>query len=253
MTLVPCPDCRRLLSPIAQHCPQCGRPATNSAGTRRAISGIRLTFFLLISGSAAGLLWLTFTERAYWLPGLFFGIGFSLAIGFRSYLLLSFSSVTGALYAIAFNAGCLLSAVLRDTGLIPSWGFVPVWGVLSGAIGAFLLQQTIALFNDVRVPIANWPAIVAGSVFGLGLVEAILQEESLGKNASRILVIAGFALWQAVVGLLNYKAVGRATARTRLSGGFSLWLQQVLTGPAVQFLGLVATLFGLYQMLWGPG
>ena len=252
MALVPCPDCGRLLSPVASFCPQCGRPATIGTATGRSTSMLRLALFLILAGSTAGLMWAVIARKGFWLPGLFFGVGFSLSVRFRPHTLLSFASVSGIIYLIAYFTGQLTSIAFAHWGVISGLGYIPVWGVLSGAIGAFLLLQVIALFYDVRVPILDWSVILAGSVIGFAFLEAVARVAGFGKDTieDTAVPMIGFAFWQATVGVLSYRAVGRATNEKRPSGAFSLWLQQVLTGPAVQFLGLVATLLSLFQILW---
>lgn len=254
MALIPCHDCSRLLSPMASHCPQCGRPTADSTSRGSSTSMLRLTLSLLLAGSTAGLLW-RMAQHGLWIPGLLFGIGFSLSTRLRGHLLLSFSSISGIIYVIAYFTGQYIPGFLGEEGVfpvLPEGGILAAWGTFSGAIGAFLLLQAIALFHDVRIPLLSWSAILAGSGIGLVFVEAVARtSKGFGKDPweDMVIPIIGFALWQATVGVLSYKAVVNATDK-RPSGAFSLWLQQVLTGPAIQFLGLIATLLTFVQMLW---
>lgn len=153
---------------------------------------------------------------------------------------------------IAYFAGQSIAAFLGEMQVIPKGGAFVSWGLISGAIGAFLVLQAMALFHDVRIPIPGWSVTLAGSIIGLIFVEAVGRVSGFGKDTLEdwIVPVLGFAVWQATVGVLSYKVAVRPTNK-RASGAFSLRLQQMLTGPAVQFLGLVATLLTFVQMLWG--
>lgn len=193
-------------------------------------------------------------SKGFWLPGLLFGIGFSLAARFRPHLLLSFSSVTAFLYLIAYFAGSYLAAGLGEIGIISTSQVGFVWGAFSGAIGSFLVLQVIALFSDLRTPLLNGSVVLAGTLIGCLFVEAVLRSmKGFGGTTKQDIAVlmTGFALWQSAVGVLCQKVVRRTATRKLAAGSFSLWMQQALTGPAVQFLGLVGTLLGLVQMFWG--
>lgn len=241
MALTACPDCHRSISALASQCPHCGRP--QGSDIARSTSLVRLAFFLLIAGAGAGLAMHFAPERGYWLPGLFFGIGFSLAVRFRPHLLVSFASVAGVIYFVAYHSGLAAASGLLELGVLPQTWMGATWGALAGGLGAFLLLQAIALYFDVRLPVWEWSAPVMGAIAGAFFVHTVLQVK---EHRSMLVLVIFFALWQALVGT-SCQEVVQARERKTLSGGFSLWLHQTLTGPVVQFLGLVATVLSLVQ------
>lgn len=246
MALAPCLDCSRKISRSATFCPHCGRPRDlEDVGDGSSVSVTTLAIFLVVSGALSGLSWLLPGGKAYWFPGVLFGLGFALACRFNPALSLSFASVSGIIYYLALQVGAWASNAISE--LLGVQEAIHLWGAISGFLGAFLLLQVTALFYGHPVLVWRSAVVFAGTLIGFGLVESVVFT---GLNSIAVYV-TGYVLWQSVVGVLCYRAV-RASLEHRYSlAGFSHRLRSVLAGPSVQLIGLLASLAALAQYFLG--
>lgn len=226
MALIPCPECGRKISDAAPSCPQCGHPMKKESldspltavGSGLETSYWRLGAFLVVSGILSGLVFVsinagllgegTFAQNFAlgWLPGVLFGLAVATAVQFKPVLILSYSTLTGVIYFLAFHL------FMRLVEAAP----FAIAGALTGVFGAFLVVLLTALFLDRRVPrgdvmIVLLPGLLAGIWLG-----------AFAKDDGGFLFLSSWVVWQVPVGLLLHRALQLGSARKHGTGNWGM-------------------------------
>ena len=210
---------------------------------------------LALTGAAGGSLWVYLSEGvvpgvaldsgpaellyAWWVPGLLIGIAFTATLRFEPHEALAFSTLTGGIYFCCVG----LSLVLANIATEP-WGPSAMEGAVAGGVGAWLFHGAVLVFLEVRVRIGALSVVGVGALLG-GIVSRVLGT----PGSDRLAIVLVSAGWATAVGFASFvvaassdKAEGQGQTGRRV-------LRDVLGGPIVQAIGVVATLASVVSLL----